>query len=845
MVSWEARFVGRDKEFGLLLDGIEQARNGQGNIIFITGEAGVGKTRLAYELLKQKKELNFEFLSGQCIYREGVDPYLPFIDMFKGYLAEHPYLAQAIQAGFKAQDGVIFDFYQIDKQRYSPINSKIQDSGSVAGEADETDETDDVQGASNKEKKSIPELKDTTSSFHDKQLLEGKHRMFETISRLINGIAKKNPLVIFIDDVHWADEASLHLLHYLARNIQNQPILILCAYRTEELDVTHGKLDPLQEFISRLGSENLFSTIELKRLDFDHTRVIVSDLLNVSNIPTDLAELIHNETEGNPFFIKEVLKTLIEDEALAIEDDELKLRISPDEIVIPMSIKELINLRIQRLDDECIDVVEHAAVIGNEFNFEFLSNSIDLPESKLINVLGRLIETKIIDEVKDEKSFTWQFTHNKIHEVVYNNLNENKKRLIHLRLAKYLEDTRIDNLEEIVYDLAYHFYMGLDFDRALSYSIEGGEKSMRSYANNVALELFKISLDSLRLLDEKLANTTHYKEKKIEVLSKLGTLYKTIGEWDKALNYFEQVIPVCDEILDQYTKSKIYMDMGWIFEQRNYYNEAKKYFEKSLELAKKIDDDYILAELYQGLGTVYEREGKFESALECFTTSHKYAQENEDIVNLARAHSAFGRIFNIQGNFMEAVNHKEKSISIFKKLNYLPELAKAYASLAVTYDNMGEVEKNIEINEKCIELADKISDLRIKGYGLSNSVNALIKTKKLKKALDYATTAHDIFRKLDDLEMVALSYMNFGIIFKQKKDWEVALDNLKSAIELMERLNTPYHLAECYRQFFDIYTARGEAKKANYYLNKANQIYSSMGISGDNKFVGRVQEQIF
>jgi predicted ATPase len=836
LVSWEARFVGRDNEFRLLLDGIEQARKGHGNILFITGEAGVGKTRLAYELLNQKDELNFEFLCGQCIYREGVDPYLPFIDMFKGYLAEHPYLAQAIQASFKSQDGVIFDFYQIDKQRYSPNNSKINRYRITTEESKEKNNKKEMDGS---------ELKETTFEFHDEQLLEGKHRMFETISRLINGIAKKQPLLIFIDDVHWADEASLHLLHYLARNIQNQPILILCAYRTEELDITRGKLDPLQEFISRLGSENLFSTVDLQRLDFKQTEIIVSDLLGVTDIPMEFAELIHKETEGNPFFIKEVLKTLIEDDALIIEDDNLKLRISPEEIVIPVSIRELINLRIQRLDDESLDVIEHAAIIGNEFNFEFLNNVMDISDSKLINVLTRLIDTKIIDELKDEKGFKWNFTHNKIHEVVYNNLNENKKRLIHLRLAKYLEDTKIDNIEEVVYDLAYHFYMGLDFDRALSYSIEGGEKAMKSYANNEALKLFTISLDSLRLLDEKLANTTHYKEKKIEVLSRLGTLHRTIGEWEKALNYFEQIIPVCDEISDHYTKLKIYLEIGWVFERRNYYKEAKKYFEKSLDLAKNLNDDFIFAEVYQGLGTVHEREGDFGNALEYFTTSQNYAKENEDVVNIAKVHNAFGRIFNMQGDFEKAVDHKQKSISIFKKLNYLPELAKAYASLAVTYNDMDDVDKNIEINNKCIELADKISDLRIKGYGLSNSVNALLKTNKLKKALNYATSAHDIFRKLDDLEMVALSYMNFGLIFKQKEEWEVAIDNFKSAIELMEQLDIPYHLAECYKQFFDIYSTWGKTKKAKYYMNKANQIYNSMGISGENKFIGRVQEQIF
>jgi tetratricopeptide (TPR) repeat protein len=839
-ITWETEFLGRDEEINQLLDNLEKARNKHGNITFITGEAGIGKTRLAVELLKQKQELNFEFLMGQCIYREGTDPYLPFIDMFKGYLSSHPYLAKAIQTSFKSSDNVIFDFYSVEKERYSPTNAKEQRYSSQSEKKVKKSTKSGrkrVGKYSNDIEKNSNEfgINNGRSEYVDQQIVEGKNRMFETVLRMIIGISKKQPLIIFIDDVHWADESSLHLLHYLARNIKKQPILIVCAYRTEEVDVTSGKVDPLQEFITRLGTENLFSKIELRRLDQNQTMEIVGNFLDVQHVPKDFADLIYKETEGNPFFIKEVLKTLIQDGSLEIVNDRLELQISPDEIVIPMSIKELINLRLQRLDDDSVDLLEYASVIGNEFHFDLMSNIVDIPESKLINILSKLTEAKIIEEVSSEKSLTWEFTHNKIHEVIYDNLNENKKRLIHLRLAKFIEDSMVENIDEVVYDLAYHFYNGLDFDRALSYAIEGGEKAMRSYANKEALDLYTISLDSLRLIDDKLANTSHYKEKKIEVLAKLGTLHKTICDWEKALNYFEQIIPVCDDISDPQTKSQTFLDIGWVFEQRNYYGEAKKYFEKSLELAKKNDDDFIVSEAYRGLGTVLEYEGDFEAALECYSISRKYAESNDDVVNLAKVHNAFGRIYNIQANYPKAIDHKEKSIHIFEKLNHLPDLAKAYASLGSTYYDMGEMDKNIEFNEKCIELADQISDLRTKGFGLSNSVSALVKENKLKKALDYAESAYEIFRKLEEPEMVALSYMNFGKIFKQKKDWPTAIDNFKSAVELMENLNVPHHLAECYKQFSDIYDNKGESKKSDYYLKKAEDIYNSLSVAVEDK----------
>jgi predicted ATPase len=552
-------FVGRKDELKQLQQGLDKVKSGQGNIIFITGEAGVGKTRLATEMETLKASFDFEFLMGQCIYHEGVDPYLPFIDMFKGYLTEHPYIATAIMASFNSPAGVIFNYYPTELQRYSPdagahvqlkkdpksdniLSKSIKNNLLTSSKSYSGSSTNSGYGSgsyalttTNGISTTINEVTNRPSELSDFQLLEGKHRMFETISKIIINISQKKPLVMFLDDLHWADAASLHLLHYLARNIQDQPILILGAYRSEEVDYPLGAIHPLQEVIARLCAENLVSIIELDRLGHQQTVEMVVALLGVKNVPKDFANLIYNETEGNPFFIKEVLRTLIEEGALSIRNGRLVLNIKPEEIVIPTSIKELIKLQLQRLDPDCREVIEYASVIGNEFNLGLLKNILAKPETELINILGKIIEAKIISNVDEKGGFTWRFTHNKTHEVIYNEINGHKKRLIHLALAKYLEENKDKKLGIPVYNLAYHFFYGYDFEHALDYSIEGGEKAVRAYANKEALELYNIGLNSFRRLDDKLMDSPEYKEKKIEVLSNLGTLHITLGEWDKAL----------------------------------------------------------------------------------------------------------------------------------------------------------------------------------------------------------------------------------------------------------------------------------------------------------------------
>jgi predicted ATPase len=856
-------FVGRKDELKQLQQGLEQAKSGQGNIIFITGEAGVGKTRLATELETLKVSFDFEFLMGQCIYHEGVDPYLPFIDMFKGYLTEHPYIASAIMASFNSPVGVIFNYYPTELQRYSPdagAHAQIKEdpkSNNILSRSLKNNLLTNTSSSSNTNSSSgsSPYAYTTTNGISttingvtnrspelaDFQLLEGKHRMFETISKIIINISQKKPLVMFLDDLHWADAASLHLLHYLARNIQNQPILILGAYRSEEVDYPFGAIHPLQEVITRLCAENLVSVIELDPLGHQQTVEMVVALLGVKNVPNDFVNLIYNETEGNPFFIKEVLRTLIEEGALSIRNEKLVLNIKPEEIVIPTSIKELIKLQLQRLDPDCREVIEYASVIGNEFNLQLLKNILAKPETELINILGKIIEAKIMSNVDEKGGFAWKFTHNKTHEVIYNEINGHKKRLIHLALAKYLEENKNKNLGIPVYNLAYHFFYGYDFEHALDYSIEGGEKAVRAYANKEALELYNIGLNSFRRLDDKLMDSPEYKEKKIEVLSKLGTLHITLGEWDKALDYYEQILPICEVLKDNRKKCKTYLNIGWLYQRRSYWEAAQKNFRKSLALADAIKDESITAEAYHGLGAVLEREGDFEQAIECYSISKKFAEKNDDYLNLAKSHNAFGRIYNQQGNHLKAIEHKKKSIYLFEKINNLPELAKAFTSLGLTYYDMGDMEKNIEFNEKCIELADEISDVRIKGYGLSNAVEALVKTEQLERAFQYTSDALEIFKKMDERFMIALNYMNFGIIFKHKKEWEKSKYYFKTTIEFMENLKIPYHLADCYRQFADMYRLKGEPPKTSYYLEKARELYQSISA---NKYVLEIDNEL-
>jgi predicted ATPase len=655
------------------------------------------------------------------------------------------------------------------------------------------------------------------------------------------------PVALFIDDLHWADEGALHLLHYVARAVQNQPVVIIGAYRPEDL-VGGVKQHPLQLLLDRLIHERLMNSISLARLDRLETRGIVDSLLNNIDFPEELVDFIYHETEGNPFFIEEVLRTLEEGGAIKYNEKENFWYLTKDlkEVGLPDTVKEIVYERTKKLSKNMQLVLEIASVLGVEFEYNFLATISKLDEEELATIIDDLIRFKLLFELPTTfgKPIRYRFVHNNICEVLYNDLSEPRKRLLHSKAAAAIEEKYKENPEKFIYELAQHYYYGSDYELACKYSQLAGEKALRDFAPEKANTFFKWALDSVELMEEQPDKVSTNKILHTEILLKLSKTSSFVGKWEDALKYTNSLLNLCEEISDIPKQADAHIYTGRIYSNRSLWPKAIEHFTQGLELS--ITSNYFqgLLEANYGLGIVHERTGEFKRAMDYLNKFTKLAINQGSQEEIARGYKATARISYDGGNYTTAIEYYNKCLELLKKTNSYSELAFTYSNMGVAYFELDMFDKVIECHEKCIEISTRIGDIRTLAYGYSNAAEVYANKKELDKALNYANKAFEIFTKLDEKFMIGLVWMNYGIIFKNKQDWDSSRYYFEKSLELLKNVHTPVYQADCTRQLGLMLSDKGtpEAKSESIKLLKESQkLYKSVGVK---RYVDIIQNEL-
>lgn len=297
--------------------------------------------------------------------------------------------------------------------------------------------------------------------------------MFDSILLGFQRLSQNKPLLLFMDDLQWADPSTLNLLHYLARNTRNEKIITIGTYRTEEIVQTaDGRPHHLTDSMQKMNREDLLATIELKRLDAEKTRGIIDSCLGKTDLGNDILDRIFYETEGNPFFVLEVVKLLVEDGAIKQgKDGAWKLQTEVKNLDLPSKVYDVVRRRLDRLMDEQKELLECASVIGEEFSTDILEKTADTKKMTLLKNLSKIEKThNLIHYLKDK----YRFDHAKVREVLYNGIGEELKMEYHRIIADTLCETHKDDLDAVVSELAYHYYEAGD-DRAGGYIMRSGD----------------------------------------------------------------------------------------------------------------------------------------------------------------------------------------------------------------------------------------------------------------------------------------------------------------------------------------------------------------------------------
>jgi len=442
-----AILVGRDAELDELRGALDAAIAGYGGLFLIVGEPGIGKSRLADELVREARSRRASVLVGRCWEAGGAPAYWPWVQSLRMYL---------------------------EQREHDALRSQL---GAGASEVAQI----------------LPELRELFPDL-PRPSLEGdgaRFRLFDSTARFLRNAAAACPLVVVLDDLHAADEPSLLLLRFLAGELGGSRILVVGTYR----DVDPTVRDPLASTLAELAREQVTRRIELGGL----TEANVGRYIELSagtTPPAELVSTIHTETEGNPLFVGEVVRLIAPEGRLSAVDVPSLWRLG-----IPQGVREVIGRRLRRLSSECTRVLTLASVVGREFGLDALERSCELGGDELVEVLDEALAVRVLTSVPGARG-RLRFAHALIRETLYEGLTTLRRVQLHRRAGEALESLYGQDPEPHLAELAYHFFEaapGGDADKALQYAQSAGDRALKLLAYEEASRLYGLALQTLEL----------------------------------------------------------------------------------------------------------------------------------------------------------------------------------------------------------------------------------------------------------------------------------------------------------------------------------------------------------
>ncbi|MBM3242750.1 hypothetical protein FJZ31_41345 [Candidatus Poribacteria bacterium] len=548
----QSHLIGRDREFAILTECAESWLSGRGQMVTVVGEAGIGKTRLVRELkqwldVAQSVRLRYTWLEGRCLSIGQPVSYWPFLDILRSY----------------------FDLTQDDNE--PEIASKI---------------TEAIKAVfPNRSDEFLPFFGELFSVKFRNELdsrldhLTPEQLRYLTLMRLRDtfvAIAQNCPLILVLEDLHWADDLSMDLLSSLMDALSSAPLMLLCVYRTEK----EHRCWQLPSIASR-KCPDLFTEIALKQLTSLESRRLVESLLAIDNLPERVKALILQKSEGNPFFIEEMIRSLIDKDLIYRDGERWKARQEVENLNVPDTVQGLILERVDRLQAEVKYVLQCASVIGRLFRYKLL-DYIARQAGEVERYLEQLERRDLVYEERSVPELEYAFKHVLTQEATYQGILENQRKAFHLQVAQGIEMLYRGHTEDYYEELAHHYSRSDRKDKALEYLLKSAEKAKKQYVNETAIEFYQKAIEVADGMGEA-ANP-----QRVEIYESLGLIYDLIGRNQNAQEAYAKALEYCT---DRRKRTRLYLHLEGCVADR-------KLKEHYLNLAKEtLGDDTNSAEM--------------------------------------------------------------------------------------------------------------------------------------------------------------------------------------------------------------------------------------------------------
>ncbi len=608
----EAPLIGRSQELAHLVDAIDAAANGAGSVVFITGEGGVGKTRLASAAAGEAVKRGCLVASGRAYPVETGIPYAVFSDAFVPVIKRiDPAALSVLTRGTSAELAHLFP----------PLASP---SGSNAGAGLDASEL--------------------------------KARLLWNFSQFLGRLSAKQSLVVLLDNIQWADASSLELLHFIARQIESQKVLLICTYNETERD-GNPALRATEQSLQKLG---LVTVQQMQPLTAADVAELVRTTFNATaDESRPFAARLYEWTRGNPFFLEETLKGLTDSGRLA-ERDGRWTGFDLLSFDLPPTVRDAVASRLARLTPPAKLLANLAAVLGTRASYETLRAISPTDDAALVSSIEELCRQRVLMETPGEERTSYDFTHPLLQQVLYSELGHARVTLLHGTIAEALERKYGAAALEHADELAYHFDRGRALSaKAIGYLIAAGDNALARYANREAATYFTTALDAIRSAGMDAVDG----ESRGRVVIGLARARQRLGEYDKALDLWAVALEHARKRSDGAAVASFEYRMGLACYWSGRHADALAHYDAGLVEAEKLDDRHSAIRLRLARGICLQELGRLDEAQQDLEfTLDAAGGELESQALLARAHRALLLLYAWTGPLDVARKHGEDAL---------------------------------------------------------------------------------------------------------------------------------------------------------------------------------------
>jgi tetratricopeptide (TPR) repeat protein len=579
------RFVGRQQELAALQQALQQAGAGHGQVVAIVAEAGVGKSRLAYEFVHSHSTQGWSVLESASVSYGKVTPYYPVIDLLRRYShVEERDDPRTIRAKVTGQ--------------VLTLDPALQDTlPALLSLLD-----------------AVPE----DSPFLHLDPPQRRQRTLDALKRVFLRESQEQPLLLICEDLHWIDSETQALLNSLVESLPTARLLLLVNYRPE--------------YQHTWGSKTYYTQLRLDPLPPVSADEFLHALLGDDARLQPLTQLLIARTEGNPFFLEESVRILVETGALVGESGAYRQAKPLESLQMPATVQAVLAARIDRLPPEEKRLLQTAAVIGTEVPLALLQCIADLPEETLHSGLAHLQAAEFLYEARLFPEREYTFKHALTHEVAYSSLLQERRRALHTRIVEAIEGLSADRLTKQGERLAHHALRGEVWDKALVYCQQAGEKAMARSAYREAVGYFEQTLSILPHLPE----TRHTREQAIDLRLALRTALWPSGDFGRILALLRGTAALAEALDDPRRLAQVSLFLSVQCRYMGVYDQCIAAAQRALALATTDGEVVLQALANQRLGSAYLDQGDYRRAIDCF-------RQTVTSLDGARRHERFGQ----------------------------------------------------------------------------------------------------------------------------------------------------------------------------------------------------------